>query len=94
MSTSTEFSGIPQVGLRPLVESLPPVVDPEPVDQPDEPSDLDDEIPEPDAIPETNEADWDVFVADDDQRDPLPEPGDFYDEDTGFGIHDFGNQDA
>jgi hypothetical protein len=27
---------------------------------------------------ETDDACWEVFVADDDERDPLPEPGDFW----------------
>jgi len=39
----------------------------------DEPSDLDVLNPT-----ETNDADWDVFLADDDERDPLPEHGDFW----------------
>jgi hypothetical protein len=27
-----------------------------------------------------SDADWDVFLADDDERDPLPERGDFWDD--------------
>jgi hypothetical protein len=46
----------------------------EPPDDADEDSELDDfDLPCTDA----DDARWDVFIADDDQRDPLPDPGDF-----------------
>lgn len=56
---------------------------------PQEPSDL--EEPSDSDIadtPMTDDAKWEVFVADDDQRDLLPEPGDFAGEDSGFGDQD------
>jgi hypothetical protein len=47
---------------------------PEPPDGPDEASDLDDfDVPCTDADDES----WEVFIADDDERDPLPDLGDF-----------------
>jgi hypothetical protein len=42
--------------------------------EPEEPSDLDDfDLP---WLPDDSR--WDVFVPEDDERDPLPEPGDFW----------------
>jgi hypothetical protein len=55
------------------------VIDKDP-DDTDDPSDLEDI--EKDAL---DDADWDVFLADDDELDPLPEYGDFWDE---FADHD------
>jgi hypothetical protein len=46
-------------------------------DAAEEPLHLDVESPAP-----TNDADWDVFLADDDDLDPLPEHGDFWDDGT------------
>jgi hypothetical protein len=56
------------------IEPQPPTGLP-PVEPPAEP----DESGEPDEIelPCTDDADWDVFIPDDD-CDPLPEPGDFW----------------
>jgi hypothetical protein len=45
----------------------------EPLDEPDDPSDLD----EFDNDREDDDERWDVFLADDDERDPEPDPGDF-----------------
>ena len=52
-----------------------PPAEPPPLELPSEPE----EPGEPDEIemPCTDDADWDVFIADDD-CDPLPEPGDFW----------------
>ena len=51
-----------------------PVDPPGPLDEPDDDTDLDDFN-----LPCTDEdARWDVFIPDDDERDPLPEPGDFW----------------
>jgi hypothetical protein len=48
---------------------------PEPFDDADEDSELDDfDLPCTDA----DDARWDVFVADDDERDPQPGPGEFW----------------
>ena len=44
-----------------------------PADEPDDPSDLDD------WDPPIDDASWDVFIPDDDERDPLPDAGDFWD---------------
>ena len=44
-----------------------------PVEEPDEPSDLDDF----DGPSIDDDSRWDVFIPDDDERDPLPDPSDF-----------------
>jgi hypothetical protein len=54
---------------------IEPVEPRPPVEEPDEPSDLDD-FDGP--FTDNDDSRWDVFVPDDDQRDPLPEPGDFW----------------
>ena len=41
-------------------------------EDPDDPSDLDD------YDPSIDDDRWDVFIPDDDERDPRPEPGDFW----------------
>ena len=51
---------------------MPPTPDPPPAEL-DEPGDLEDLD-----SPCVDDSDWDVFIADDDERDPLPEPGDFW----------------
>jgi hypothetical protein len=44
------------------------------VEEPDEPSNLDElEMPQGD-----DDSRWDVFIPDPDERDPLPDPGDFW----------------
>jgi hypothetical protein len=58
-------------------EPLPPD-DPPPVEPPAEPEEPGG--PDETEIPCTDDADWDVFIRDDD-CDPLPEPGDFWIED-------------
>jgi hypothetical protein len=63
--------------LRPPVWNFAPINPHEPFspqEEPDEPSDLDDF----DGPPGDDDSRWDVFVPDDDERDPLPEPGDFW----------------
>ena len=52
----------------PIGRELPPE------DVPAEPSDLD--IDHPPIV--ADDTDWEVFIPDDDQCDPLPEPGDFW----------------
>jgi hypothetical protein len=42
-----------------------------PQEQPDEPR-------HPDDFPQPDDSHWDVFIPDDDEIDPLPEPGDFW----------------
>jgi hypothetical protein len=42
-----------------------------PEEQPDEPR-------RPDDFPLPDDSHWDVFIPDDDELDPLPEPGDFW----------------
>ncbi len=44
-----------------------------PFEEPDDPSDLDEFD-----LPRTDDSRWDVFIPDDDERDPQPEPGDFF----------------
>jgi hypothetical protein len=47
---------------------------PDPLEEPDEDAGLDDyDLPCTDA----DDARWDVFIPDDDERDPLPDPRDF-----------------
>lgn len=46
----------------------------EPLDDPDEPSDLDEFAPLPD------DDRWDVFIPDEDECDPEPDPRDFWDD--------------
>jgi hypothetical protein len=57
----------------------PPEPDPEP-DEPDDFGDLDDQD-----MPCTDHGDscWDAFIPDDDERDPEPDPGDFWIEGEG-----------
>ena len=63
-----------------------------------EPEDPGPELEDPDGLeidnsPDLDEDDWDVFIPDDDERDPLPEPGDFWLEDcAGFGVDGEGAQ--
>jgi hypothetical protein len=47
-----------------------------PLDSPPEPEQP--AAPDETGVPPQDDADWEVFIADDD-RDPLPEPGDFWD---------------
>jgi hypothetical protein len=57
------------------LSAQPPEPDPEP-EQPDDFCDLDDQD-----MPCTDHGDdscWDAFIADDDERDPEPDPGDFW----------------
>jgi hypothetical protein len=42
-----------------------------PQERPEEPDD-------PDSFPIPDDSHWDVFIPDDDEVDPLPEPGDFW----------------
>jgi hypothetical protein len=50
------------------------------------------ELPDPDDLeiddpPSGDDAYWDVFIPDDDECDPLPEPGDFWvEDDRGSGV--------
>jgi hypothetical protein len=55
---------------------VPPVDPPNEVPEPnDEPDDVDDyDLPCTDA----DDARWDVFIPDEDECDPLPDPGDFW----------------
>ena len=59
---------------QPLEPDNPPP--PSPPAEPDEPNDPDDL-----EVPCTDDAHWDVFIADDDDRDPLPDFDDFWIED-------------
>ncbi len=43
-----------------------------PLEDPEEPSELEDEVPL-----NVDDADWEAFLTDEDERDPLPERGDF-----------------
>jgi hypothetical protein len=55
---------------------MPPDTDRLPAnDEPEEPSDLDEIEPDDDR--------WDAFIADDDERDPQPEYGDFWPQGNG-----------
>ena len=61
-------------GSRPL-EPLPD----EPSElEPEEPSDLSDLEFEEMPCTDDDDARWEVFIPDDDERDPVPEPGDFW----------------
>ena len=43
-----------------------------------EATDADDPPPEPSDLPADDDSNWEVFIPDDDQRDPLPDPADFW----------------
>lgn len=65
----------PRAGLHgaTLAGELPPD-DFDPADEPSEPSDW-----EPLDVPCTDDdTTWEVFIPDDDEEDPLPDPGDFW----------------
>lgn len=64
---------------EPLPDSDEPCHDP-PAEEPVEPDD-----PEFEDLPHQDDARWDVFLPDDDQRDPQPEPGDFWTETDAVG---------
>jgi hypothetical protein len=63
--------------MRTPVSNFAPVDPPHPlapVEEPEEPSDLDNfDIPQGD-----DDSRWDVFIPDEDERDPQPDPGDFW----------------
>lgn len=71
MHLSTRESQVPDDGRAPSDYDLPE-------SETDEPIELD-------ALDDADDDDsrWDAFLADDDERDPLPEPGDFWIEDEG-----------
>lgn len=48
-----------------------------PLEEPDEPSDLD-ELEDVDGPCTDEDSRWDAFIPDDDELDPLPDPGDFW----------------
>lgn len=59
----------------------PSVVEPRPEEPSDwDPTDLPDPVPgKPGSrVPADDDSNWDVFIPEDDERDPLPEPGDFW----------------
>jgi hypothetical protein len=56
-------------------------------DADEEPDDREPELMDPgnreiDDLPDGDDAYWDVFIPDEDERDPLPEPGDFWIEES------------
>ena len=64
----------PSPGNRDTVRIDSPTDSPDPLEEPDEDTDLDEfDLPCTD-----DDGRWDVFIPDDDERDPLPEAGDFW----------------
>lgn len=65
----------PQSVIRNDHAEIEEITDPlSPLEEPDEPSDLDDF----DAPCTDDDSQWDAFIPDDDEFDPLPDPGDFW----------------
>ena len=74
LSTATSCSLKPPTRHNEVSE-LVATIDPlSPLEEPDEPSDLDNLV-RPFADDDSH---WDAFIPDDDEFDPLPEPGDFW----------------
>lgn len=63
----------------PAVPAEPPARPGDDPPEPDDPSDLD-EL----ELPCTDDASWEVFIADDDERDPQPEWGDFWNDELTY----------